>query len=374
MEIPLFKVFMSPDAPNAASETLTSGFIGQGPKVNIFEKELINHLSFPRVACVSSATAGLHLALHAVKLDDQNQERNVVLTTPLTCTATNSSITLNGLKIRWVDVDPKTCNMCLNDLRKKLCPKVKAIMVVHWAGNPIDPYKLKSIADDCFNEFGYRPPIIEDNAHGWNSMFDGKMIGTFGNTTVFSMQAIKSLTSVEGGVVLSPTDKLHERVKLLRWYGLDRESSANFRCSQNIKNEGFKANFTDVGAAIASCNLKHLNWIVDKHKENAEMLLKELLHVDGINIMHVDPRAKCSWWIFTILVENKNNFVAAMKSRGIETSPVHRRNDLHDCFKEFKSYLPGADLIDNKMTCLPCGWWCTKENIEYIIDSIKKGW
>ena len=133
--IPLFKVYMAESAIPATSEVLKSGYIGQGPKVDEFEKELSSYLQTPYTNTVNSGTSGLHLILHMLKRqmpgeDFIHNDRVEILTTPLTCTATNFPILSHDLKIKWVDLDPKTCNVDMQDLRRKVSEKTLAIMVV----------------------------------------------------------------------------------------------------------------------------------------------------------------------------------------------------------------------------------------------------
>lgn len=228
--IPLFKVFMAPpeelDAP--VLSVLHSGYVTQGKKVEEFEEALRIFLGNPRALTVNSATSGLHLALHLLKKSEGNwpglvDQVDEVLTCPLTCTATNWPILANQLKIKWVDADPSTCNMCLADLERKLSPTTKVVVLVHWGGSPIDLDGVARVQEVCARRFGFRPHVIEDCAHAFGAEYKGRKLGAHGNTCVFSLQAIKHLTSVDGGIVVFPNNRLHQRAKLVRWFGIDRE-------------------------------------------------------------------------------------------------------------------------------------------------------
>lgn len=225
--IPLFSVSMSAAAPAAAARVLGSGRIGQGTEVDEFERELAGRIGNPRVATVNSATSGLQLAVHMVaggpaSAGHAHDPEGEVLSTPLTMEATNWAILANGLRIRWVDVDPATLNVDLDDLARKISPRTRAIMVVHFAGYPVDLDRLAAILDEAEARFGFRPAVIEDSAHAWGATYRGTPIGTHGNICVFSFQAIKHLTSGDGGALVLPTDELHRRARLLRWFGIDR--------------------------------------------------------------------------------------------------------------------------------------------------------
>lgn len=391
--IPLFKVYMSENAAKASSEVLNSGYIGQGPIVDKFERELQDRFKNDYVATVNSATSAEHLALHLLKKPHETnkmyygvaavnhawpgiQEGDEILTTPLTCTATNWPILANKFKIKWVDVDPKTMNMDLDDLARKINKNTKAIMVVHWGGYPIDLDKLREIQIKAQQKYGFKPAVIEDCAHAFGSKFNGQPIGSHGNICTFSFQAIKHMTSVDGGALVLPHQELYNRAKLLRWYGIDRESNRkDFRCEADIEEWGFKFHMNDVNASIGLENLKEVDENVIKiHKENAAYYDENLVGVEGVQLLERDPRMESSFWIYSMLVDNKSGFMDWMKECGIMVSQVHERNDIHTCVRESVSILPNLDEVQPKLVSIPVGWWVTKEQREYIVECIKKGW
>lgn len=372
--IPLFKVFVHPDVPSLVSEVLASGYIGQGPLVEKFEEMLRAHFRVDEVNTVNSCTSALQLAVHLISTGNKWQPGDEVLTTPLTCTATNFAILATGAKLRWVDVDLTTANMDLDDLERKLSPKTKAIMVVHWGGYPVDLDRLKAIQEKCYKLYGFRPPVIEDCAHAWESTYKGDLIGTHGNYAAFSFQAIKHFTTGDGGMLITPTRQEHERAKLMRWFGLDRTGSADFRCAQNIKEWGFKFHMNDINAAVGVRNFPHVSPLVKRHQENSDFLYEKLANVPGITLLENKPDRKSAAWIFTMRVEKRDTFKKTMEARGIHTSQVHARNDVHDCLQEFRAGLPNMDILDTDMICIPNGWWVTDEDRQYIVDQIKAGW
>lgn len=371
MKIDLFKVYMSPEAPKEVEKVLMSGFIGQGQKVENFEYKLLRHLNNPFINTTNSCTSALELAVHMVKDNDKDAE---IISTPLTCTATNLAILSRGIKIKWADVDPNTCNIDLDDVARKITPHTKAIMVVHWGGYPVDLDKLRSIRTKAADIYGHAPWIIEDCAHAWGAKYKNRPIGNHGNFAAFSFQAIKHLTAGDGGILISPNITFHQRAKLLRWYGLDRTSSKDFRCEQNIVEGGFKFHMNDINATIGMCNLARSDEIVQAHKENGEYYNAELKDVKGVKLLENNPDHESSYWIYTMLVEDRHNFMKKMKEKGIMVGQVHDRNDKHDCFRQFKTVLPNLDNIIKEMICIPCGWWVTKENRAYIVNCIKGGW
>ena len=393
MSIPLFKVFMSPDAAPAVSTILNSGFIGQGAKVQEFETNLSNQFkqTTSNVLTFNSATSAEHLAYYLLKTPGTFnipyeygsiptqwpgiQLGDEVLTTALTCTATNWPILANGLKLKWVDIDPTTMNICLKDLESKLSEKTKIVTVVHWGGYPVDLVELENIRIRFKQQYGFSFMILDDSAHAFGSKLDGKLIGTFDTITTFSLQAIKHITSIDGGFWISPYKELNDRARLTRWYGIDREGPrADFRCESDIPEWGFKFHMNDVCATVGIENLKHAHEIIGTHQSNAQYYNEQLKNVPGITLLENDPRKQSAYWLYTMRVENRDGFMQYMLDNGIVTSRVHERNDKHSCVAEFKTDLPNVDLVAKDMICIPVGWWVTNEDRQYIVDTIKKGW
>jgi len=369
--IPLFKVFMSEQAVQASSEVLQSGYIGQGQKVEEFESVLSDYMRHP-VVTTNSGTSALHLALHMAKGDEPDIE---VLTTPLTCTATNWPILANGLSLKWVDIDPTTMNMDMDDLRSKITSKTKIIMVVHWGGYPVDLDELEKIKNETEEKYGFRPIVIEDCAHAFGGEYYGEKIGTtHGNFCAFSFQAIKHLTAIDGGMLLMP-EEYHSRAKLLRWYGIDRETnSKDFRCEADVKEWGFKFHMNDVCASVGIANMRHIVWNVSVHQRNASFYDENLSDVDGVSLLKRDSEVDSSYWIYSMLVEDRDGFMAKMKECDIMVSQVHERNDIHTCVSEYRDELPQLDSVIGKLVSIPVGWWVAEEDTKYIVDCIKSGW
>ena len=391
--IPLFKVFMAPTAKEKVGEVLDSGYIGQGPKVEEFEKQLGEYFGNKKVVTVNAGTSALHLALHLLKKPKENWMKNEyesiafsnqnwpgmkdgdeVLATPLTCTASNFPILANNLKIKWVDIDPTTLNMDLEDLKTKMTPKTKAIMGVHWGGYPLDLDKIKNIQQEFRKKYGWAPVLIEDGAHSIGTKYKSKYLGNHGNFVMNSLQAIKHITSVDGGLLYCPHEELYERAKLLRWYGIDRnpKGRTDFRCEADIAEWGFKFHMNDVCAAIGMENFKHIDRLVSRHKENAAYYDLRLQNVNGVTLLKREEGFESAFWIYSLLVNDRPSFYEYMKECNITVSQVHARNDEHSCMADFKSELPNLDKTIGNIVSIPVGWWVTNEEREYIVDCIRK--
>ena len=379
--IQLFKVFMAPTAGVEVTKVLNSGYIGQGPQVEKFENILKEYFNHEYVQTLNSGTSALHMALHLLKRENNEkqwpglQDGDEVLATAMTCTASNWPILANNLNIKWVDIDPKTLNMDLDDLERKITPKTKAIILVHWGGYPNDLDRVKEIQQKSFELYGFRPAVIEDGAHSFGSKYKGKSIGTHGNLTMYSLQAIKHITAIDGGLLLSPTKDLHDRGKLIRWYGIDREGNRkDFRCEADIEEWGFKFHMNDVCATVGIENLKHSHEIISKHQENAKYYDENLKGVKGVTLLERKEGFDSAFWIYSMLVDDRDGFYRWMKECNIVVSQVHERNDKHTCVRDYRSPLPTLDKTIGRIVSIPVGWWVTPEQREYIVECIKKGW
>ena len=378
-QIPLFKVFMSENAGPEVTKILNSGYIGQGEKVEEFESNLKDFFNRDYIVTLNAGTSGLHMALNLLKTKNGKwpgfEDGDEVLATSLTCTASNFPILANNLKIKWVDVDPTTLNMDLDDLARKISPKTKAIMLVHWGGYPNDLDRIKEIQNKCFELYGFKPAVIEDGAHSFGSKYKGKYLGNHGNIVMYSLQAIKHITSIDGGLLVLPHKELYDRAKLQRWYGIDRNSNRkDFRCEADIEEWGYKFHMNDVCATVGIENLKFSDKIIGTHQSNAKFYDQNLQGIDGLTTLTRHEGHESAFWIYSMLVDDRDGFYRWMKECNIVVSQVHERNDKHTCVSEYRSPLPTLDKTIGKVVSIPVGWWVTEEQREYIVNCIKKGW
>lgn len=353
--IPLFKVRMSPSAADLVAKVLASGFIGQGKYVEDFEDLLWKELgSKTRPITVNSGTGAIDLALHLCGVDHESE----VISTPQTCFASQVGSINRGAKIRWADIDPITGLIDPDSVAKLITSKTKAIIAVNWGGKLCDYAKLKS--------FGV--PVIEDAAHTWDSF--GLQGIERGDYIAYSLQAIKFLTTADGGLLIAPPESEH-RARLLRWFGLDRTKNESFRCAQNIKEAGYKLQMNDVAAAIGICNIQEAKESVEQHRNNAKFFTENLSNLTTITVPEWDDTS--SYWLYSILVNKgtRDDFVAYLAENGIASSPVHHRNDLYDSTIKFtEGPLPGVDNFSSKQVSIPVGWWLSKEDLDHIVKTI----
>lgn len=359
--IPLFRVFMPESVKEPLLETLFSGYIGEGPKVKEFERLLSEWIGHDRLLTMNTGTSALHLALHHI-LDQPGDE---VITTSMTCSATNTPIVnTKGGKVVWADVDPVTGSIDPDDIERKITPRTKAIVMVHWGGNPCDIDRINAIA----RKHGIR--TVEDGAHSFGTTYKGRHIGNDTSDFVMhSFQAIKHITTIDGGLLIYKWPHEHQKGKLLRWYGIDREcKSEDLRCERDVAEAGYKFHMNDISATIGIEMMKYADGIITKHRENAKF------YDDNLKVRRVpeNPDGKSAYWIYTIHIDDgrRDDFMRYMKEKGVMTSKVHARNDEHSMFRNCRTELPGLDKFYSSMVSIPVGWWVTPEEREHIVESI----
>jgi len=219
--------------------------------------------------------------------------------------------------------------------------------------------------------------VIEDAAHAFGATYKESKIGDckYSDYVMLSFQAIKYLTCVDGGALFTKSNDDYECGKLLRWYGIDRECPrTDFRCEDDIESIGWKYHMNDVAATFGLVNIKHVYKNINMARDNASYYRKHLVDVNGVTLLQNAEDRESSYWLFTILVENRPEFFHMMGEKGISVSRVHERNDKHTCVKQFKRELPMLDSVIDKMVCLPVGFWVSHTDREYIVDAIKGGW
>lgn len=380
--IPLFKVAMAPDALGRISDVFDSGRLEHGPKVAEFEAALAGRLGNSRVLAVNCGTSGLHLALSMVAAPERLPAGvgpagagggGEVLSTPLTFEATNWPILANGLRVRWVDVDPATLTIDLDDLAAKISPATRAIVVVHWLGYPVDLSRLREIVDQAEASYGFRPLVIEDCAQAWGATYRGLPLGNHGNVCVYSFGAIKILTCGSGGLIVLPDADLHRRARLRRWLGIERQAD-RVHGDYDVSEWGFRFPMNDISAAIGLSNLEIVDDLLARTRKNAAFYDKELSGIAGVEHTERADDREPSFWAYPLKVSDRTSFMRKMADAGIMTSVISRRNDAHGCVAEARAELPGLDSVHDRVVYVPVGWWLTEDECGHIADTIKSGW
>jgi len=318
----LFKPYISEQAKKNVLRVLNSSQIAEGPEVKAFEQEFEKKFNVKNAVALNSGTSALELAyeLAGIKKGDE------VIVPVLTCTATNIPLVRRGAKIVFADVD-YSLNINIEDVKKKITDKTKAIVFVHFGGNNRGLDDLLAI---CRKR---NIILIEDAAQAVGSRFWGKS-----NYTAVSLQAIKTLTSGDGGILLCETKEDYEKAKRLRWFGYDREEKQK-KGDTDLTEAGYKFHMNDISAAIGRGNLRVIDKLI-KHREEIGQIYKK--HGLEANI-----------WLAGGFTDRYSELKEALRVAGYDMGQHHFRNDKYTLFKKFKSHCPIMDEIDNKYFFIP---------------------
>jgi perosamine synthetase len=345
--IPLFKHYVHPDAVLAVARTLQSDCIGQGPKVDEFERALEPWIG-PNVT-VNSGTSALWLAydLAGIKPGD------TVIASPMTCLLANVPLAHMGANILWADVYPDTGLIDPNSVHAllKQYPGTAAICCVDYAGLLCDYDALREIAGLYFI------PIISDAAHSF-----GANKGDQCTFTAYSFQAIKHLTTGDGGAISCSYKTIRDKAILKRWCGLDRKGGG-FRCDQTVSLKGYKFHMNDIAASIGLANLPHVQGNIDKHRAHAKAYNEA-----GLGNMPLES----SCWMYNVLVEDRDDFVKNMAEHGVQCARTHNRNDRHPIFNSMDQELPGVKEFNDKQCSIPVGWHLSDDDVQTVIKAVQE--
>lgn len=362
--IQMFKVHI-PQNLSKLTETLNSGFVAEGPKVKEFEQKIAKWVNNEKVIALNSGTSALHLSLVLADV----KPGDIVITTPITSPATNISIVNIGANIVWADVDSETSNIypqSIEKMIKKHGNKVKAVIAVDWAGYPCDYDMIKSVLPGNVK-------LIQDAAHSLGATYKNDLVGSLvSDFTTFSFQAIKHITTGDGGLIACKDEESFERGKRLRWFGIDRNKPGR-TWNDDLLEIGYKFHMNDIAASIGLHQLDELNYILERRREIADTYISEIPQLRYQ--FSIDYPALSAYWLFTIYENNLDGFMKFMQNEGINAFPVHIRNDFYTGFKNVvfdSDKLIGVEKVSDSMCCIPVGEWLSNNEIDIIISSLKK--
>ncbi|MBN1894421.1 DegT/DnrJ/EryC1/StrS family aminotransferase [bacterium] len=362
---PLFKVFMPPTVKSSIEETLFSGFLAEGEKVAEFTQLVSQFIHNPQVVMMNSCTMALTIAYQLSGVGPGDE----VITTPLTSIATNMPILQLGGKPVWADVDPRTGQSDPSDIEKLITQKTKAIVALHKEGDPAYLDEIHAVAKK------YDIRVIEDAAHAFGAKYKGTRIGTHSDFVCFSFQAIKHITTGDGGALCCKSENDYLRARKMKWFGVERENRGTGNIWENdIQDRGYKGNMNDIAAAIGIAQMKHIDEIIEKFNRNGLAYSESLMGTAGITILERNPENFSTFWGYCVLADHKHNLEKKLREQGVAAHQIHPRNDVYSIFKESKRKLPQVDYFCQKELSLPCGWWVDDEERERICSIIQSGW
>lgn len=364
--ISLFHPHVPSKAIEYVSQVLSTKWIGQGPKVDEFEERFGAFIGGDRSCiAVGAGTDALHLAylLADVKNGDE------VICPLFTCTATNIPLLYLDAKVVFADVDPDSLNIDTTDVRKRITERTKAIVCVHNAGLPCDMDELRDLAKD------HNLALIEDAAHALGASYKGIPVGQISDFTMFSFQAIKHLTTGDGGMLVLKDHELANKARRLRWFGIDRKSKQSGNWENDITEIGYKYQLTDIGAALGLAGLEEIDQIIPYRQSLLNLYSHSLQGIPGISLVganHTDRTHAA--WMCTVLVDDRDGLQKKLKDHGIESALVHYRNDHYSVFGGRRTDYPNMDAVEGRYLNIPLHTRMSADDVYRVCSVIRSGW
>ncbi len=360
-------------------DSLRSGWVTTGPKAKRFESDFVSFLDDSSLEAISvnSATSGLHLALEALGVGVGDE----VIVPTYTFTATAEIVRYLGATPIMVDVDDNTFNMTVGTFSKAITNKTKVVIPVHFAGLPCDMGPIIRLAQK------HNIKIVEDAAHALPAMYQGEMIGTLDTDfTVFSFYANKTMTTGEGGMVVTRSQELAKHCRIMRLHGISRDAFDRYTSTKpawfyEVVAPGYKYNMPDISAAIGIHQLKRLSGFLTKRAEMASFYHKELEGLP-LELPTLAPEGdQHAWHLYPIKLKpesgiNRDVFIERMAELGIGCSvhfiPLHLHPYWRDTYNLTSCMYPLAQNLFEQEVSLPLYTKMTREDQKRVISAVKK--
>lgn len=360
--ISLFNVKVAPEAVAYVNQVLLSTYLNEGEWVDKFESEL-SKLGLANPATLNSCTSALHLSLECINV--RNYE---VIIPAQTFIATGTAVLQAGGYPVFADIDLNTGNTSAQHIENRISKHTKAVIVVHWGGTPADMDPIVALCKK------HNLTLIEDAAHALGATYKGRAIGSIADYTCFSFQAIKFITTGDGGAIATPCKDRYEEIRARKWFGYDRRTIKRTPEGDRenlIDRLGYKYHMNNIEGALGYGNILNIKERLAKRRANALRYLTEL-QMDGITLLNPTYECEPSYWIFTLMVENRRAFMEKLKAAGIASSVLDRRIDKNPIFD--MGNLPNQDKFDMLQTSIPVHDDMTEEDVNHVISTIRSGW
>ena len=362
--IKLFKSFAPKlEALEKIEEVLQSGYMAEGPKVKEFEEKLAAFYGIDEIMCTNSCTSAIIIALRCIGI----REGDEIITTPLTCIATNIPIMQLGGRIRWADVNKNNGMINSESVKKLINQRTKAILILHKEGDFCEHKEIREIAIEK------KIPIIEDCAHVWRTENNGRRIPKDSDFACFSFQAIKHINTGDGGALYCKP-KYRGLAKKFKWFGIDRSKRNPNVWLEDIEIDGYKMNMNDMTAALGIAQLEIIEPLLEKTYLNGKKYDSIFKKCKNELITSNDRDInRSSYWAYPIKVNNREELIKELSLHDIEAKQIHPRNDTLKVFSKYREgYLKNLEEFDSKDLSLPCGWWVNEEEIDRISSLVIK--
>lgn len=374
-EIPFHKPYITEEEISEVLDSLRSGWITMGPKTVEFERRFGEYVGSDHAVSMNSCTACLHLALKAIGL----REGDEVLVPAITFTATAEVVTYFNAVPIMVDVDRDTVNIDVTKIEEKITEKTKAVIPVHYAGQPCDMDEILALAGQR------RISVIEDAAHAVPAVYRGRRVGSIGDITCFSFYATKSLTTGEGGMATTHNGEWAEAMKILRLHGISRDAWKRYTSEGSwyyeVVEAGFKYNMTDLQAALGIAQLRKCDWMRDRRAEIAERYSSAFASLPGVRPPVVKDDRVSAWHLYVLQIEpealtiGRDRFIEELKARGVLTSvhfiPLYRHPYYRRTFGYDGQDYPVSEYLFERIVSLPLYPGMSDDDVQLVTDAVR---
>ncbi|MDP6648400.1 MAG: UDP-4-amino-4,6-dideoxy-N-acetyl-beta-L-altrosamine transaminase [Candidatus Woesearchaeota archaeon] len=374
--IPLTKPTIEENEIEEVIKVLKSGWLTTGPKVTEFEENMQKYLGCKKAIGLSSCTGGLHIALAALGIKKGDE----VIVPTYTFAASAHVVAWLGAKPVLVDVEKDTFNIDPKKIKGAITDKTKAIIPVHFAGHSCDMDRIMAIAEK------HNLYVIEDAAHAIGTDYKGKKIGNFGNATAFSFYATKTITTAEGGMVVTNDEELGKKLKRYSYFGVDKDAFNRYADKGNwyyeIVELGYKYNMDNIQGALGLEQLKKLESFIERRRELANLYTSLLKGVPGIIVPLEKEYTKHSYHLYPILLDIENTsmsrdeFIDKLKEHNIGASvhfiPLHLHPYYQKTYDYKKGDFPTAEYLFDREVSLPLYPGMSEEDIRYVAETVRE--
>ncbi|MCX8175507.1 MAG: UDP-4-amino-4,6-dideoxy-N-acetyl-beta-L-altrosamine transaminase [Candidatus Micrarchaeota archaeon] len=365
--LPYGRQSISPADISAVCSVLKSDYLTTGPKVAEFEASLCSFTGAKHAVAVNSGTSALDIAVASLGLPEGSE----IITSPFTFVASANAILYNGCKPVFADIEPRTFNIDPKEIEGKITGKTRAILYVDYAGQPCKIEKIRQVAKK------HRLMLIEDAAHALGAEYKGRKTGTFADLTCFSFHPVKHITTGEGGAVLTNSDTLASKLRMLRNHGIDKAPSQREGYLYDMKLLGRNYRITDFQCALGISQMKKLPVFLKRRRELAEKYNKALSEMPQVQLPAVLPHAKHAYHLYTVLLpaEIRDRVYHLMRGRGIGVNvhyiPIYR----FSYYRKFgikPSEYPVTEEVFSRILTLPLYPAMSGGDVLKVVKSLKE--
>lgn len=362
--IPVFKPAVGDEEWLAIRECLESGWIGLGPKTAAFEQAFGEFLGTKYVIGLNSCTAALDMAFKILGVTEGE-----VITTSLTFVSTNHAILYNNCTPVFADIRPDTLTLDPDDVRRKITPQTRAIMLVHYAGHPCEMDAFTTLAEQ------HGLYLIEDCAHAAGSTYNGQPVGTFGHAGCFSFHAVKNIAMGEGGALVVRSEEEYERAMRLRWCGISRSTwerthGKSYSWQYDVTELGYKYHLSDIAAAIGLVQLRK----AEQHRQRRQEIWNTYNAAFAdlpVEPLAIAPNVKSTHLFYVLKTHERDQLVEYLAERGIGTSVHYYPNHLFELYRDHPADVPITEQVWQQIITLPCYPSLTHEEQNTVIEAVR---